>query len=404
MKRIGIFQYQVPITSFTINMVRMFAKSGYFVDLYLYDCHEKVASCDCFQGYENVVLHRYKKKGDPSLLQVVFTKCYQLCFGHTWEERLSDYHRIIDKAVFKKSLNISRKQEYIFFVGIEKWGLLWCGKIAESQAVPYFYYSLELYIEDHPAFKNNAQFNKLRKQEIKYHQGAAATIIQDEFRAAALAKFNAMSKMSTLLFPIAVCDCERIEQSEFLYQHLGIDRNRKILLYFGNIVKGRFCYELAELSNTLPSGFVMVLHGCCTPEAEAELLEIGDPERFVVSRELVAVEDIPDLVASAYIGLLFYNNTFLNDSLTAFSSEKMALYCQANIPVLSFINQSYSKLYSHFRCGEGIENFVDFNDAIERIEQNYPEYRRCAGSAYQEYYTYEKNFNTLLEGIRTLTR
>ena len=97
---------------------------------------------------------------------------------------------------------------------------------------PLIYYSLELYIEDHPDIKG---YSYLRKAEKKYHRLCGATIIQDRLRAEALMEYNEIGTTDLIYFPISVRGDIVEEKSGFFHRKYKINEAKKLILYFGLI-------------------------------------------------------------------------------------------------------------------------------------------------------------------------
>ncbi len=399
-RRVAVFQYQWALTSSTVNMVKMLAAHGYAVDLFLCNSVQHLVDFDQLAGTENVHVFSYHIR-PRSLLQRLLARGRRLLARGKRPGSLSAAD-FIDRETFSLAAEEIEKNRYGLFIGVEKKGLLWAAEMAAPGGVPYIYYSLELYVEDHPLFQNDAVFARLRELEIAAHNKALATVIQDPFRAEVMRRYNNMENMQTLYLPISVWGRGRTDKSSFLHERLHITPDKKIILYFGKIDPGRFCREIIRASATLSSDYVVVLHGYGRPDVLEEIRQAGVSDQLLLSLDLVGEECIPELIASAHIGLLFYDTSFSNDALTAFSSEKMALYCRAGVPVISFTNACYQQLYEEFRCGEGIACFDDFSAAVARIDKEYAVYRTNALQAHEKYFDFAKNFTAVLASLEQM--
>jgi hypothetical protein len=116
--------------------------------------------------------------------------------------------RDISLKVLRKSSQVIGQNRYNYkcFIGIEKKGLIWAGLLNREYKyhIPYLYYSLELYIEDHPIRFTDKFFPRLRKLEKRFHREAAATIIQDSMRAKVLFESNHIEKQPVILVPVSL--------------------------------------------------------------------------------------------------------------------------------------------------------------------------------------------------------
>jgi hypothetical protein len=202
-----------------------------------------------------------------------------------------------------------------------------------------------------------------------------------------------------IFLPVSVSGEQFLSKKNFLQKKLSLDPNKKIALYFGMITRGRYSFDLAEISKKLPRDYVIVLHGFGQHDEIEQLKVQIDPNRFLLSLDMVTENEILELIASVDIGLAFYNNNFSNEEMTAFSSEKIALFCQSGVPIISFDNQSYQLLYSQCRCGEAIQDFTHLPSAIEKINANYHFYQKNAYHAFSKFYNFETNFSKILGSL-----
>ena len=383
--RIAIFQYGWPLQVHTANLAIKMTEIGYRVDLFLKDCPNAFIDADELLKNERITVYDIP----PDFKQRIKLKINWMLGRHGLT--LADKH-IISPYVEKESLRLLNGKKYRCFVGIEKKGLIWAGRLARLAQVPYLYYSLELYLEDHPAFFGDKAFAEVRKEEIKYHKASKATIIQDRMRAEVLLKSNGMASADLLFLPVSLAEEENRNKSSWLNEHNSIPPDKKVILYYGKIDKDRLCFELAMQSSHLGNENIMVFHGYGSEEDIEILRENGD---LVLSLELVDQHEIKKLISSAAIGLVMYGDTCNNDRLTAFSSEKLALYLQSGIPIIAFDIGNYNNLMDSYRCGELIVEMKQLPDAVGKILHDYESYRAAAFAAYRELYRYEKYFKTI---------
>lgn len=384
--RIAVFQYDFPIQSYTKNLIISLEEAGYKVDLfttYESTCQNLVNLKEVNNKNIEIYIQR-----DCSLraIRVAFKVL------NIFSDRTSRNKQLIDPIALNNSKRIIKKNlsEYLCFIGIEKQGLIWAGKISEETNIPYIYYSLELYIEDHPAYKKLEEYIK---EEMFYHQKAMATIIQDKCRAEALLKCNKVSDSYSILFPISVKGNTIREKGNYFQDKFGIPSDSKIALYFGMICKQRYSTSLNEIAERIGENY-LVFHGY----GEKNYLNtLKKSQNVIISTDLVDEKKKLDVISSAHVGISLYDNTLSNDRLTAFSSEKVALYMQVGLPIISFRNESYEELFSNFKCGEMIESIDEFPAAFNKILQNYESYREECFRAFDQYYSFDKNFKSVLE-------
>lgn len=268
-------------------------------------------------------------------------------------------------------------------IGIEKAGLDVASLLGKRFNVPYVYYSLELYIEDHYALR---RFKWQLHRERGAHKNACATIIQDRFRWRVLSEANRTIDQKVFFLPVgvdrasvAMFDARRARPSTVP----GVNK----LLYFGNISKNRFSLDLFNAVDMLPDDVCIHLHGPLTDKALAGVfLQGSGSTKFLCTTTRLPESEILDLIAGARIGLAFYRIDNSNDLLTAYSSQKIAIYFERGLPIIAFRSQAYEDLFSRFPCGVMIDSMDQLPGAVEEILNSYEEYSAGALMAFDRVY------------------
>jgi glycosyltransferase involved in cell wall biosynthesis len=386
MKRIALFQYEWPLQVHTVNLTVQLAESGWHVDLFLCGCDSSYVVISDMGRIENIEVHDLNPYETQSPLR------HKIMYAM---DRVGIRHKHppdVFSHVVKESFKHIKKYDYRCFIGIEKKGLIWAGRLAEKVRTPYLYYSLELYLEDHPAFIHDEEFARVRREEIKYHRVSRGTIIQDRMRAEVLLASNGIEQTDLLFLPVSLPEEENSDRSAWLYEQNGIPPGKKIILYFGLIAQDRLSGDMAAISGRLRNDCTMVIHGF---GSEDEIGPLRGKENLVLSLDFVEQHGIKNLISSATIGLVMYGDTCSNDRLTAFSSEKLALYLQSGIPIIAFDRGNYRELMDAYPCGELISDMKELPGAVEKILANYERYRAEAFSAYRELYRYDNYFKKI---------
>ncbi|HZD41157.1 MAG TPA: hypothetical protein VE131_10575 [Terriglobales bacterium] len=395
--KIAIFQYEWPLQVHTLYLAGALAASGYEVELFLKGCPSEFVNRRAFAPKSGVWVFDFPNgsEGD-SLYGKIRNRTIDLLTSA--RQRLRYFP--IQDGVVEKSLTLLQGR-YQCFIGVEKKGLIWASKAAASKNAPYLYYSLELYLEDHPTFENTQNFKLLRNAEIMAHRGAKATIIQDEARAEVLFRHND-SATDIIIFPISLPNRENQARSDFLQTKYDISERNKIILYFGMLGEGRLSTELAKQKEHMPPNTVLVLHGQGDKKFLTDLRRQYHGGNLIVSCEMIPEEKLPDLIASAHIGLAFYRDSCSNDRLSAFSSEKVAMYLREGLPVVSFNIGNYPNLVHSYRCGELIDKLEELPSAVTRIFESYDKYSKGSSNAFRDLFHYQRNFVRLEKYIRGL--
>ena len=123
---------------------------------------------------------------------------------------------------------------------------------------------------------------------------------------------------------------------------------------------------------------------------------------MTVSRELVEQGQIPTLVTSADIGLVFYSSDKLNTYHTSHASGKMARYMQCGIPVITIDFPGFRAITKRYDCGVVVSGPEQLCTAVSDLDRNYGKYREAAYHCYAQEYELTKPFQQVLDFVATL--
>src|SRR5262249_9995475 len=171
------------------------------------------------------------------------------------------------------------------------------------------------------------------------------------------------------------------------------------ILYFGQIWEKRHLLELADIAQTFPQDWALVIHGWGQESSIANIRARDPGGRVLFSLDLISSADLPRALASADIGLALYSDEIKNDMLTAFSSEKMAIYMQSGVPFIGFDYPGYDRLAREDQCGRVISAMHDLPGAIREILSAQDVFRQNAHRAFARYYDFAANFRKMVERI-----
>jgi glycosyltransferase involved in cell wall biosynthesis len=418
-QRVAIFQAEWPVHFQTANAVMMFADAGYEVDLFLFDTPTFV-ELEGLKRQNRVHIHHLTvdtsrmdvnasrprvKEYLRNLLPVHVRSVYH--YGRQAYLLLRGSEKeLLPSIIWSQALDAMAGKKYRCLIGVEKQGLIWAGKVAERLAAPLVYYSLELYTREFQRLKmrGSLHFSRLRQAEQRYHRKAHATIIQDPARARLLFEDTGVPfpKANIFYVPVSVLGKTYEHRSWFLHKSLEIPKDQKIVLYFGQIKEDRCVMELVRAAQRFPAGWTLVMHGWGKPSTIEKIRSLDNKGRAALSLELLPSDRIREAIASADIGLALYASVPQNDRLTAFSSEKMALYMQCGVPFVAFDYPGYRQLAEKDRCGEVIQTIDQLPAAIDKVLNAHHEYHQNAYSAFFRHYDFASNFSTVIDGIERL--
>lgn len=414
--RVAFFQASWPLQSHAINLAKALADSGHGVDVFLYDVSLSFVSASDI-AESALGIHEWARRGG--------TGAEQEPKGPAWTEvkrklrrtpRLEGFLRkakssvgelrewwllcvnsprgVVPRAILEQAIAHVRSAPHVALVGVEKRGLIWAAEVSRATDVPFAYYSLELYTRDHPNSTYSVQAKRVKRLEALSHRMAAATIIQDERRARVLFTDNGIGNSRVICLPVSVPGPPRLARTRFLHEHLGLEDEMRVVLQLGGIRKERLSCELAKSAQSFPPECVLVMHGQGR-KSDLDAVKASDKDnRVVLSTELVSETRLPDLIASADVGLVLYGSANQNDILTAKSSEKLALFLRSGIPVVAFAYPGY-EVVRDYDCGVLIDDLRDLPAAVSTILANPERYSVNAARCFVDLY----DFNALVQPV-----
>ncbi|WP_375724893.1 hypothetical protein LXN10_05535 [Arcobacter sp. KX21116] len=209
-----------------------------------------------------------------------------------------------------------------------------------------------------------------------------------------------------LYFPISL-KREKISNSTNKSYHnlFNLEKQKKIILYNGLIsVHKRFIIDIVIAAQKMPEEVVVVLSGLHNGDSELlRIIKLLDKKgQIFIDTILHSPEERHNLFCTADIGLAFYVEDDVNELLTIMSSDKIASYTRAGLPIISFDYSNYINIYGKVKFGIGIDEFQNINRAITEILAHYDEYSKNSLSAYEKYYCLDNNINSLLKTLDKL--
>ena len=359
--RIVFCNLGVPVGPFALQFAKALANEGMVIDFFWDISHPVPADIFAYETVQNcnIIFLDTKSPSDDERGAVAY----------------------ISRAVDLVSNHLAGVDAIL--VGIEKIGLSVASHVARRLKLPCCYWSLELYDRESLWFRKNLCGEFWLKQEAAACKRVKAVIIQDEDRALAFRGITGFGG-KFVYFPVAIDkDNIRMRGGFFLHDFCGIHERRKILLCYGHNRMPRPMIEALE--HSIPEPWTLVLHSYQMIGLDG----MSNTEKLVISSSRVPEANIPELIASASAGLVHYNPVNHNNKLTAFSSEKIARYLNAGLPIITFGVENIQKLFDEFSCGVMYSQPGQLAAVLRMIEKNERSFAEQAVRAAAKYYLLE---------------
>lgn len=208
--------------------------------------------------------------------------------------------------------------------------------------------------------RQKAHFQKLEKDLIR---SADAVITVNDDIAELFKKTYGLKEVEVVLNAVETCALDK----KFLHDRIGIDRDKKIVLYQGGFVPHRNLAGLVKAASFLKNG-VMVMLGWGPLEKElkdaASRLGILGSRIFFVPR--ISQRELLSYTASAAVGVIPYPAVDVNTTFC--TPNKFFEYVSAGVP-MAVNNElvTVRKLIEGYGIGEAVD-FGDEEAAAARID------------------------------------
>lgn len=413
--------YGLGTSASIVNSAIMFAQSGYQVDLFL--CYVPDSHLVTFRD-ERICVHDLGNVPQTSVQFIskvghfvkVVLRAIIPAKGRAKLRKLLKRRRshemasscpgesefgFIPETALDAAAEVISDNDYQCFFGIEQRGLIFAGWLGAQFNVPVVYYSLELYLSNYPHWTGD-RFPLLKHLERKYHAAAIATIIQDEERGRLLLADNGITQSRMFYVPVAMLGEPIQSRGRYFHNRFGLPNSERIILQLGNIHEHRQSQQIAKAAQTLPNGWTLVMHGLIKPDMAEEISKLDVHSKIRLSRDLVDMHDLPELVSSADIGLVFYTDDNLNNYHTGLASDKMARHMQCGTPVITIDFPSFRRIVDKYKCGICVSDPQEMPHALRQIEADYESYRAGAFRCFADNYEFSRHFRSVVEFVSQL--
>lgn len=423
--RVGLFvaYYLVSRCSVIINSAIMLAKANYQVDIFHYKAGDTSLMglpsdlpISLYDLNESKTMHEKILSLTKQTLQRVLPPTWSIALEEMYRNNLlasgskanvgdfsqEGYYGSIPERVYESVLSIIGEAKHLCFIGYDLGGFAIASILSERVNVPVLYHSLELSLSLQPQ-TIPAVLKPLKILESKYISRAVAVIVQDQERARLLCE-DAMLQNPPLFFvPVSGLGEPIRERGRFFHESFGFDDNQKILLHIGGMGHDYCTDEIISAAPRLPHNWQLVFHG--NTEAISTALHLCNSShrtKIYASNKQVSYDQLPRIVSSGTVGLVFYRGDNLNCFHTGLSSDKMALYMRCGIPAITPDFPSFRRIVENYKCGISVPDPSCIPDALLEIEADYETYRANAFNCYLDNYEFSKHFELVVDFIANL--
>lgn len=381
-----MFWYPLGVSPTIINLVEYLSKLNYEVNIFIDDSNYQNSRIN-FKN-KNIKLHLIKKVPAIKLEKNFFKKIiYQV-------------NVLFAFLRFCQTVKSNISSDYNFLIGIDTFGIIASNFVRNN--IPLVYFNLELLLSEDC---KNLKLKLIKFFERRASQKAKTIIIQDEKRANFLIKDNKVYPSKIVYLPVSLPP-QKIKTSNFLREEFKISKNKRIVLYAGEIAPWAMIREIVQAAQEWPENYVLVLHASrITDEVELYLKTLKKFDRkkkVIFSTRPCEWSEVSKILASADVGLAFYQNSEKNFTEIGMASGKLASYLRAGLPVITNSNPSIESVFGEYNCGKFAKNPNEIITLCKNIFKNKRKFRQNALRCFKEKYNMNVYFGKFFNQLNKL--
>ena len=263
-------------------------------------------------------------------------------------------------------------KQYDLVVGVDR-GIIEASKIARLIGVPYGLISYEIY------FRIEAG-REFKAAEILACRDISFAVCQDRVRSECLSAENHIASEKILQIPVAGRSLIPRKRSYAMHEALGLDRNKKIAIYIGEVnAKWTGFEELFASTGSWDDSWVMVLHqryGYILSNIAEQIK--GRENVYLSPFPSLDLKDMHLLLDAVDIGIACYVPQMDSPSLLerrnlqhiGMASGKIATYLQHGLPILINEIGEMSEYVRKYNLGKVIDDFAHTGSILNSLNRN----------------------------------
>ncbi len=408
-RKIGIVMYQYPlgVSTAIVNTIKELNQRGdkviLFIDEYSYypaplKYEHPLFSLAIFHDKRTFfckVSNRIVREAHKFLSEVIFRKI---------ADNINNYIKLYDTNLenYLKFVKLHINSSFTHLIAFELLGIAIAKEAVKTQKL--IYYNLELLRYELCPDNRWRGIKKLEKNSLAR---VDHVIIPNAARAKAFSSENGYDVNRIEILPICNRGDSIIERTDYFRKKFSIPEDKLIVIYSTNIVSWAMCHEIIQSLHVWPKEFILVLHTWSKVSTKSKYyqdmvkLSKGLPVYF--STEFIDYDDLPFVLASADIALLFYSPYYRpgeeNFEEIIASSNKLAEYLKATLPIIAHGVISLNDLVKSSKIGVYIDSLDKMHQALLEIKNNYDFYRRSCIECYNNQFRFDRLFDSIYKRI-----
>ena len=397
-------RYPLGVSSMIISSIRLFARKGYSVDIYVNKEHYNQSPITFAEAGISVIIYDDRRfmlffKHYRFLSKLVGD--YFLCIAKRLS--LNTCLRLFFPGVFRfmKWLNCQMAQRtYDYVFPVEGMSLICLSSFREKSKIVYFNLELLDWEKGDILYGNN----KLVYKHLEYSmiKTLSRIVTPSPRRSTIFSHINNFERGNILSLPVVPLGAGLTRKSRFFRDMLNIPEKYRIVLYCGQFVPYFQCIEILQTVAAWPDDTVLIMHTWNRTALktqyfkEMEMVASGLPVYF--STRYIAYDDLAEAVSSADIGLAFYEAVDRNCTEILFSSNKIGEYLKAGLGIVCSNFPSLKQFVEAHDIGMAVSVY-ELPKAIKEMSERMDSMRDNVLQCYNNELRFENYFNRFYDRL-----
>jgi len=390
--------YPLGTSSVLINLIEMLVRNNFYVDIYI-DSFSMIIPFSHPSDKVNILI-----ESRPFYIKLLNRLYYYFL-------KLFQKNNILIK-IKNASINyfhfsiwtnniIKRKPTYniILFANFSS---IYVSSSIKKQPETSIYYNLEILDNEMAGETHWNEIREIERIHLKYMDWVFAT---SQKRGECFQKLTDFPSDRIRILPVLSISGDKPQPSDYFYKKFNISKIKKIIIITGSISKRLLQLEIINTVKYWPKDIVLVIHtwreGTFNNGYGLLLKEAANGLPVFFSTESLDYNDIISAIASAYIGLAFYDDFDTNMKEILLSSNKIIEYLRCGIPVITSYNFDLYTFFKNNKCGLSV-NPNDIPNAINTISNDYMTYKNASIITSNNNFSFEKYFYNAFNGINNI--
>lgn len=387
-----LFNYPLGVSTMLINSIALLAKANQ-VDILISKADRKALPLDAWMNRHLVTFPNFSRlipiRGFKFILQKL-SRWLKLPATMPWWV-IGNIDLLLFSFWLKERL---QEHKYDILIPVECFSLIAVHRSSPGSA-DIIYYNMELldWSAENPLYINKTVLKTLEHRAL----GAVTHVmITSPERRKIFASLNGFPLDRISALPVAPLRRPYATRSRFFRDKFSIPDDRLILIYSGNFAPWAQCLEIISSMANWPGNAVLVMHTWNTAAMSStyfrRMARAAAGRAVFFSSDFLRYEDLAPALSSADIGLLFYEAIDANFTEILFSSNKMAEYMAAGLPVICSPFPSLSQFVHDEHIGLGAD-FSEIGPAARRIAADMEAYRSSVADCRHRHFEFERYFS-----------